>query len=206
MRHTRKKGWLMVLLLSITLSMVLLLAGTFAWLKASDSVNNQFKLPQFQFDIPAVDIFTPPANPMNPDGSPVDKRVGAVNNGDLPGFVRLLVLPTIVASDGLTVLPARLGTEIIADLNTTDWADGGDGYYYYLSKLPAGQQTPDLFTNVRLAAGLDDSYKNASLTIEVKCEAIDTKKWNYRIGWWGSDAAPSGAFAAIDQALRGLTE
>jgi hypothetical protein len=206
MRRTPKNGWLIILPLSAVLSIALMLTGTFAWLKASDSVNNQFKLPQFQFDIPAVDIFAPPVNPMNPGDDPVEKWVGAVNNGDLPGFVRLLAFPAIVASDGLTALPAYFGAEIIADLNTTDWADGGDGYYYYLNKLPAGQSAPNLFTGIRLAAGLDNSYKDASLTIEIKCEAIDTKKWNYRIGWWGSDTVPSGALAAVDQVLQGFAE
>jgi predicted ribosomally synthesized peptide with SipW-like signal peptide len=194
----------MVAMVSVVIAVALLLGGTSAWFRSSNSVTNKFGTPQYQFDVPAVDEFTPPSVPLEP-GDQTAKKVGAINRGDLPGFVRLLILPTVVAADKATVLPARIGNEIKIKLNTTDWADGGDGYYYYLSKLPAGQSTPDLFSEVGLASGLDGQYKGATLTVEVKCEAVDTRQWNYRIGWWGSDAAPTDtARLAVDTALNGL--
>jgi hypothetical protein len=174
-------------------------------MKSTDSVTNRFKIPQYLFDVSIVEVFEPPVDPINPGGDPIEKRVSVTNNGDLPGFVRLLVLPTAVAADGHTVLPAHIGTEIIADLNTSTWTDGGDGYYYYRGVLPAKESTPELFTAISLTAGLDERYKGASLSIEVKCEAIGIKKWDYRVGWWGSSDAPTDTtLLTIDAILREL--
>jgi hypothetical protein len=190
---------------SILLAACLLLGITYAWMKSSDFVVNSLNAPQFRFDVPAADVFEPPAIPINPGDDPHEKKVSAVNRGDLPGFVRLLVLPTIVASDGLTALPARIGKEVVIHTNADDWASGADDRYYYLKILPAGQSTSELFREVSLAPGLDDRYKNAVLKIEVKCEAVGIGKWDYRVGWWGSEAPPSGApLIAIDNALQGL--
>jgi hypothetical protein len=197
------RGKAMAAVISVILSITLLLGGTYAWTKSTNSVTNRLDARQHTFDIPAVDVFTPPSAPVEP-GKWVSKKVGATNTGDLSGFVRLLVLPTIVAADGITVLPARIGKEVDATLNTS-WLYGGDGYYYYLDELEPGQSAPPLFEGVALAAGLDDRYKMASLTIEVKCEAVDTKQWNYRIGWWGSAAAPTNAtHRLIDTVLNQL--
>jgi hypothetical protein len=195
----------LLLLLSSILAAVLLLGGTIALMKSSSSVTNHLSAPQYQFDVSIVEVFDPPAGPIDPWGDPIEKRVSATNNGDLPGFVRLLVLPTVIAADGYTVLPARIGTEIIADLNTSEWADGGDGYYYYLDVLAPTQTTPALLNAVSLAANLDERYKGATLSIEVKCEAIGIKKWDYRVGWWGGPDAPGNtALIPIDEALREL--
>ncbi|MDR0356815.1 MAG: hypothetical protein LBH63_00330 [Clostridiales Family XIII bacterium] len=190
---------------SVVLSACLLLGSTYAWLRASDSVTNRIHAPQYLFDVPVFDAFVPPSEPIKPGDDPFEKKVGAENRGDLPGFVRLLALPTVVAADGLTVLPARMGEEIVADINTADWVDGGDGYYYYLKKLPAKESTTRLFTGIRLAENLDARYKRASLKIEVKCEAAGTGGLDYRMGWWGSEAPPSDAkLLAVDNVLREL--
>ncbi|MDR1952885.1 MAG: SipW-dependent-type signal peptide-containing protein [Clostridiales Family XIII bacterium] len=206
MKYKLHTGKLPIPIYSIAFAIIVLIGSTFSWFTATDSVANRLQAPQYRLDIPAVDIFEPPAIPPNPGDGPMDKTVGATNKGDLPGFLRLLVLPTIVGLDGQETLPARLGTEvIIEDLNSSDWMDGGDGYFYYLKPLPAGQTTPPLFTKVKLAAQLDVRYENASLNIEIKCEAIGIKKWDYRVGWWNTDTAPSQPpLSTIDQALRGF--
>jgi hypothetical protein len=193
------------LLLSSILAAVLLLGSTLALMQSSDSITNRLSSPQYRFDVSIVEVFEPPTDPITPGGDPIEKRVSATNTGHLPGFVRLLVLPTVIAADGHTVLPAHIGTEIIADLNTSEWADGGDGYYYYLDVLAPTQTTPALLSAVSLAENLDERYKGATLNIEVKCEAIGIKKWDYRVGWWGSPDAPGDTnLVPIDEILRNL--
>jgi predicted ribosomally synthesized peptide with SipW-like signal peptide len=205
MKIKLKKARLTVIAAAIPLSLVLLVTSTYAWFQAKDSVSNVITVGQRQFSIPAVDVFTPPTDPIKPGGAAVDKRVSATNTGSIPGFVRVLVLPTAIGSDGKSLLPARLGSEITLGQLSGDWADGGDGYYYYLKVLPPGATAPDLFNKVSLAAGLGDAYKGATFKIEIKSEAIDTAKWNYRIGWWGTDAVPSAvSLAAVDKVLQGL--
>jgi hypothetical protein len=205
MTRTSQRTIPALVLLSSILAAVLLLGGTVALMRSSGSVTNHLSTPQYRFDVSIVEVFEPPTDPIIPGGNPIEKKVSATNNGDLPGFVRLLVLPTVIAADGHTVLPAHIGTEIIADLNTSEWADGGDGYYYYLDVLAPAQTTPALLSEVSLAKDLDERYKGAILSIEVKCEATGIQKWDYRVGWWGSSDAPgNAALIPIDEVLRKL--
>ncbi len=195
--------------LSMILALFILFGSTMAWFIATDGRLNPFATGAYRFAVQAVDVFSKPSTPPN-EGDILSKRVGSVNTGDYPAFVRLLVHPTILAADGMTILPASFGQEvIIRDLNTTDWTYGGDGYYYYLHKLDPGKSTTtlgkDLFTLVQFAQGLDPIYNGATLQIEVKCESSDIKKWNYRQGWWKSTSAPVGApLNAIDTALAAI--
>lgn len=195
--------------LSMILALFMLLGGTMAWFVATDGRINPFRTGALRYAAQAVDVFNKPV--IQPrDGDIVSKRVGAHNTGDIACFVRLMVHPTIVADDGMTLLPASFGEEvIIIDLNTTDWVYGGDGYYYYLHVLQPGVTTTslgkDLFSQVQIAHGLSEDYDEATLHIEVKCESSDTKKWNYRQGWWNTTSAPVGApLSTIDAALAAL--
>jgi hypothetical protein len=195
--------------LSVILALFILFGGTMAWFIATDGRLNPFQTGKFRYAVQAVDVFNKPATaPKN--GDYVNKRVGAVNTGDFPAFVRLLVHPTILAADGVTLLPASFGNEVlITDLNTADWTYGGDGYYYYLHKLNPDKSTTqlghDLFTQVQIAFGLGAAYDNATLHIEVKCESSDIKKWNYREGWWKATTAPTAApLNAIDATLAAI--
>ena len=191
------------------LALFMLLGGTMAWFVATDGRLNPFRTGSLRYAAQAVDVFAKPL--IQPRGGDIlNKRVGSVNTGDIACFVRLMVHPTIVGDDGMTLLPAGFGNEIvICDLNTTDWVDGGDGYYYYLHVLNPGVSTTtlghDLFTQVQLAHGLGSAYNDATLHIEVKCESSDTKKWNYRQGWWNTTSAPVGApLSTIDTTLAAL--
>jgi hypothetical protein len=215
----------------IALLTMLTVAGSVAWFTAHDRIVNQSKMPQQavsvtgggavengtttaphptypDFDAELVDVFTPPAT-LAPSVS-IEKRVGAQNNKTIPAFVRLIVLPSIVMADGKTVLPAKLGEQVlITDLNTTDWRAGGDGFYYYLHMLQPGESTDvidkNLFNHVQLAAGLPADYDGALLKIEVKCEAVRAYKWDYRQYWWDSASAPvANPLQGIDTALAAL--
>ncbi|MDR2646529.1 MAG: hypothetical protein LBB67_00150 [Oscillospiraceae bacterium] len=189
--------------LSIVLTVFMLFGGTMAWFISTDGAINRFVTSKRIFKVEVVDVFVTPSIPPKA-GDIVNKRVGASNTGDVPAFVRIMVLPRVVADDGETTLPAGIGKEILLpDLNTTDWADGGDGYYYYLHKLNPGTSTTDagqdLFTQVKLAASLPASYEDASLRIEVTVESVGTAKWNYRETFWDSPAAiTGGALLPID--------
>ncbi|MDR1464098.1 MAG: hypothetical protein LBJ11_02195 [Oscillospiraceae bacterium] len=196
-----------LILVIATLSTV---GGTMAWFAANAWQNNPFEAAAYNFEAQAVDVFEKPSTPPLPN-QPFDKRVGADNVGDVPAFVRLLVIPTItyVNDENETVLlQASFGNEILfVDLNSVDWTYGNDGYYYYLYALPAKTSTTDLnrdlFTKVKLNPALGDQYHDAQLKIEVKLEAIQTAKWDYRLSWWGSAAAPASGsqYAFIDAAL-----
>jgi len=177
------KAWTLVVALVVII--VVSISGTLAWFSAQDNIVNRFQGKSGSFDIRVVDIFSKPDTPPNA-GEIVEKTVGAQNLGKDPGVVRLLVLPTLVASDGTSVLEANMTDIIIIDdLDTTNWYYcAADGYYYYKGILEPETSAPNLFTSVRLASGLGSEYEDATLKIEVKCEASGVK--NYRTSWWNT--------------------
>jgi len=200
-KMNRQRG--LVLAFSILMAFVLGVGSTFAWFTSSDTMLNPFKSPDLPFSFVITEEFTPPGT-VDP-GDEIIKEVSATNTGELPGFVRLLVLAEIMGADG-TVLPGNHGTEFTyVGLNTTDWKYGGDGYYYYLGVLAPGEKAPNLFTGVGIVSGLGDEYKNAGMKIEVKLEATEIAKWEYREGWWNgaTPVAPS-PLAVVDAALSVL--
>ena len=192
-------------------ALLLLLGSTNAWFTSQDALTNNLKNEAMKtFKVSVVDVFdnTPP------QGDEIwNKRVGAVNLGEKPSFVRLLVTPVFVAQDGETALSAEFGSHVILeDLNTADWIDGGDGYYYYKHILSTNTSTDlmflnkNLFNKVSILNPLPEIYKNANLKIEVKCEAVGIKEWDYRMGWWGSVNAPTNlGQKAVDDILEPLS-
>jgi len=185
-----------------------LLGSTLAWYTAADSITNSMvSLPKKFFFIDVVDVF----NPI-PNGGIYYKNVGAVNPGEKPGFVRLLVSPVFVVppatpGDPPILLPGTIGKPLsdalvmMKDFNGGDWidatdlSDGGDGYFYYKYVLEPGNSI-DLFHELELANPLPPGYENATLVIEVKCEAMTIKPpTGYITSWWG------GAIPAPDTIL-----
>jgi len=208
----RARRWLrkakpVILTGCIVMAVLLVLGGTLAWFTAADEVLNIAKRNEKakEFIVVEVDVFDP-----EPEDGLYTKQVGAQNVGDIPAFVRLLVLPVFKSADG-SLLPAVLGylddstgapvppdaNVIVTDFNLAnwdgsewtggDWADGGDGYFYYLNRLDPGISTDaqgkNLFNHLELAQPMPEGYENASLVIEVKCEALTVT--DYRNGWWG---------------------
>jgi len=204
-----------MLTLAVLASLLLAVGNAYAWFIKTDSVKNVLKSPDLQFSFKVDEQFVSPESTK--PGQTVKKVVDVKNTGDEPGFVRVLVLAEIVSVDG-EVLEAIPGTTFTFDgLNVTDWtsgntkmwANGGDGYYYYLGKLVPGTGTlQPLFKSVTLSADLPPKYQGASMKIEVKVEATETTRAKYRDGWWGrGDNPPEGsALIRIDDILEDLAK
>jgi len=194
----------LVLLLTLLISGVMVVGSTFSWFTQKDSRTNTFQTKELVFQIKLQEDFTPPGG-VNP-GQTVEKIVNATNTGDVPGFVRVMVLTDITTQDG-TPLDAIPGTTFTYDnLNTTDWADGGDGYYYYLGLLNPGDTTVQpLFTSVTLASNLGPEYDDAIINVQVKVDAVNNQKWNYRVAWWNSaNPLTTPPLSSIDNTLKNL--
>ena len=186
----------LMLAMAITLGIVILLGSTFAWFTQADKVTNPLETQEQNFDFEIEEIFDPPGE-VDP-GEEIEKIVDVKNVGDVAGFTRVLILTEIISADGV-LLPAIPGTTFELDLNITEdggadgkiWADGGDGYYYYLGKLEPGETSSEhLFTSVTLAdtvangGTLGEEDIDAKMKIEVKVEAVELRKWKYREAWW----------------------
>lgn len=172
--------------LLIFLAVGLVTFSTFAWFITSDSVQNKFKSGNPLFDVALVDDFTPP-NEIKPD-TEINKVVAAKNTEEIDAFVRLMVFPTAL-KDG-EPFEVQLGDQVqLVGLDTTKWKDGEDGYYYYLDKLAPGETSSNLFEKVKLDIPNEqkDNYKDVTFDIVAKTEAIHTRKYDYRLSWWGTD-------------------
>ena len=58
-------------------------------------------------------------------------------------------------------------------LNTVDWTEK-DGYYYYNKILKPGEITAPVFTSVSFAADMGDEYQDATATVDVFAQAVQT--------------------------------
>ena len=101
-------------------------------------------------------------------GSVVSKKVSVRNIGQNPFWLRVKLKN---AMDGSTVSPDLLEL----DINSTDWIDGNDGYYYYKTPLEAGAETEKLFTQVKIAGGADNSYYGKTVKLTVFAYAVQSE-------------------------------
>ena len=58
-------------------------------------------------------------------------------------------------------------------LNTADWTER-DGYYYYTKALKSGEVTAPIFTAVTFNAAMGNEYQNATATVDVFAQAVQT--------------------------------
>ena len=66
-------------------------------------------------------------------------------------------------------------TDMVAlDINTADWTAGADGYYYYNVALAPGETTAPVFTTVTFRPEMGNEYQNATATVDVIAQAVQT--------------------------------
>ena len=175
------------------------------WLTSIDLRENDISVKQLLLDVQINEDFDEPSSvsPAEP-GATITKEAWVENSGDIPAFVRVMVLPTLVAMDGVTFLETPI---IYENLNTTDWKDGGDGYYYYLDVLEPGGATPPLFDAVAMDPDIGSAYPQAKLTVTLLCETVEIGKYHYRKAWWPDNPGGVGlpaSLALVDGVLSAL--
>jgi len=198
-----------ILIFSAVLSFFMILGSTFAWFISEDTVVNKLSAREDvrDFTVVVIDEFDPD-EPRQP-GEVIAKKVGAYNTGGIDAFVRIMAIPAIIASDGVTSLPAEFGREVIANFNGNDWINGNDGYFYYKHILPKHTSTDktvppqNLFETFKISEYLDERYDNARLNIEVRIEACVTEPNNEFIAaWWDGVIPTSGPLYDVLTALQ----
>lgn len=189
------------LVFSVVFAIVIVTGATFAWFVSSDKRQNEIEIMQYAFDVKLVENFAMPGEVKK--GDTVTKEAKVKNTGDISMFVRVMVFPTLVASDGKTLLEAQLNNQLVLeDLDTNDWKDGGDGYFYYLKELGPGAETPELFKSVKINDNTGGNYEDSRLTITLMAESVETGKWYYRDAWWESAMPSAGPLKDVDDLLK----
>ncbi len=114
------------------------------------------------------------------------------NESDLiPVYVRVHVTGNWCDSEGNIVLP----WEGSVKLNTTDWDDGGDGYFYYKKVLPVGETTENLLAENISSVNTATKYDGLHLEITVAHQSIQSTPTSVVDDMWGVTVAADGTIS-----------
>lgn len=103
-------------------------------------------------------------------GMTVTKIAEIQNTGSSDAWVRVKLTRSIQLKGDGTPDTSLVGL----DYNTTDWIMGADGYCYYSRPLKPGQVTEPVFTKVTFNAAMGNEYQNATATVDVAAQAVQT--------------------------------
>lgn len=104
-------------------------------------------------------------------GTDVVKLVEVKNTGNNPAFVRVSVVRQITL-EGQEEPDLSL---LSFNWNTTDWEDGGDGFWYYKEVLMPGESTTALFEHMTLSPAMGNDYQNAQIKVDIKAFATQSE-------------------------------
>ena len=69
----------------------------------------------------------------------------------------------------------EIDPDVVAlDIDTVHWTDGGDGYFYYNEPVKPGEVTAPIFTAVTFKPEMGNEYQNATATVDVSAQAVQT--------------------------------
>lgn len=187
----RRKSYLGIAAM-VSILIAVISVSTFAWFQSTDAKENKFKT-DFKYEVELVDEFkTPEKLEFN---KTYKKKVSVKNTGDIPAFARILVFPELTLGD--EVLPIDDVVKIDYNISkNSNWIYGEDGYYYYTKVINPKSESEILFDEVSLSVlkekEFNAQYRDAAFNIDVKLEAVDFRKDEYRFSWWKDrDKAPS---------------
>ena len=103
-------------------------------------------------------------------GVTVTKIAEIKNTGASDAWVRVKVEKSIKLQGEGT--PDTALVEL--NLNLTDWTLGEDGYLYYNKALKPSEVTEPLFTAVTFNVTMGNEYQNATATVDVSAQAVQT--------------------------------
>lgn len=179
-KHTRasapRRG--LVLAAALALTLIFSAGGTLAWLAAgTEETVNTFS--PAQMEIQVKEEF---------DGE-TKEHVKVVNNSETAVYIRVALVPTWV--DETTREPvaksASLDDLTFTNLPASGWVKHGNDYYYTLP-VPAGSETPVLFTSAVVKAGAAPA--GCTMELRVLAQAIQaTPKDAVKAAWGEAIAA-----------------
>lgn len=167
------KKWLNLFLLSLSiLSLSLVILDTNANVHSRDQRKYQTKVGDL-----SVNLKDPDFNGSMTMTVDVTKQrtVSIKNEGQVSQFIRVMALP--IVADKQAVYQKVETAEVLKELNTSEWLDGRDGYFYYQDKLSGNQTTLPLFKNIK-------SQVEGTLSLKLKVEAITAEGETFKEAWW----------------------
>lgn len=141
-------------------------AGTLAYWRSEGISEN--RLTTGILDGTIVGEYIEPQGGLYP-GDTVDRVVNVRNDGTLDMVVRVKVEKGWTDSSN----PALDSEKILIDFDTTNWLDGGDGYYYYKGILTPGETTAKpLMDSFILDRSASNEYMDQEASIDISMECL----------------------------------
>ena len=109
-------------------------------------------------------------------GMTVTKIAEVENTGASAAWVRVKLKPAIELADD-AVLPDgfTVNTGLVKpDVNTDDWTEGEDGYFYYKEALKPGETTAPVLNSVTFDVAMGNEYQGATATVDIVAQAVQT--------------------------------
>lgn len=101
----------------------------------------------------------------------VTKIVEVKNTGSGSAWVRVSVDKAILLAEGVQ---AQVDLDkLVIEFDTKNWTKSGD-YYYYNKALKPNETTEPLFAAVTFDATMGNEYQNATATVEVSAQAVQS--------------------------------
>lgn len=137
------------------------IAAAGAYLADKDRKENRFSVGNNEI---IVDETFESAEP----GSRTVKKPRAKNTGSVDCYVR----GRIVLSDSRASEYIGYYMNESSGINTDDWTEGEDGWFYYHKILKTGEKTSPVFTHIQLQENIPDTLKD--FTIDVLFESVQS--------------------------------
>ena len=163
-----------LILSALALLAALFAAGTIAYFTAEGQAHNVITTGgvdiavQEWADEDKTQPFQDPTGVM--PGTTVTKIAEVRNTGEADAWIRVRLTGDIRLTGDGTPDPSL----VKPDLNTTDWTLAADGYLYCNKAIRPGETTAPLFTCVTFDAGMGNEYQDATATVHVAAEAVQT--------------------------------
>lgn len=161
-----------------TVALIVLAVGiTSAWFLASESRANEFKMGTVE-----VEVLEPGFQDLtNISTGTYNKNVKVASRGTKRTYIRVSLFPEW-SEPSLPISNVQL------NLNTADWIDGGDGFYYYKYYLTQDQETSFLLQSVTFSS-VGPEYKGETLTIKALAEGVQITHDAWK-DVWGRTSLP----------------
>ena len=164
----------LLILSALVICIAGLAAGSLAYFTAEDKAHNVITTGGVQIAVQewADEGKTEPFEDLTGvmPNTTVTKIAEIKNTGASDAWVRVKVDKNIM----LKVEGVSPDTSLVElTRNNTDWMEK-DGYYYYNVALKPGEVTTPIFTAVTFKADMGNEYQNATATVDVLAQAVQT--------------------------------
>lgn len=181
-KPARKGGKALTLLVSLALVLAVGVGGLFAWIHSeTPGLLNTFTPGSVTSEI--NEVFD----------QAVKSDVTVENTGNVPAFMRAVIVVTWVDEDDETVVSSVVpvsGVDYELTLADDGWTQGSDGLYYFEGAVAAGADTGVLIDEVQPIAAGPEGYV---LCVDVVADAVQAKGGTVGASAvelaWGAEAA-----------------